>query len=136
MDRYFVDSNIFLRFYNADEPEQKNAAREVFLKAKRGEIELICGPPVFFEVAWVLRSRYKIPNPTVIDTLESMLALPGLYILDDGFVKTALEFARKKKQSYSDAYIAVTAKEHGAGFVSFNTRHFARLGAKMYPFGI
>jgi len=136
MDRYFVDSNIFLRFYNADEPEQKNAAREVFLKAKRGEIELICGPPVFFEVAWVLRSRYKIPNPTVIDTLESMLALPGLYILDDGFVKTALEFARKKKQSYSDAYIAVTAKEHGAGVVSFNTRHFARLGAKMYPFGI
>ena len=80
MVRFFVDSNIFLRFYNADEPEQKNAASEVFLKAKRGEIELFCGPPVFFEVAWVLRSSYKIPTSTVIDTLESMIAIPNLYL--------------------------------------------------------
>ena len=58
MAGYFVDSNVFLRFYTADDPKQQAEAQEIFLKAKAGEFELFCGPPVFFEIAWVLNSRY------------------------------------------------------------------------------
>jgi predicted nucleic acid-binding protein len=55
-ERYFVDSNVFLRLYDRNDPEQSDRAEEALLRAKRGEIELFCGPPVFFEVAWVLAS--------------------------------------------------------------------------------
>jgi predicted nucleic acid-binding protein len=134
MRKYFVDSNVFLRFYTADDAKQQAEAAEVFLKAKAGKIELFCGPPVFFEVAWVLRSRYKIPNADILDRLESMLAVPNLDVADGDSVKRAIFMARETGNSYADAYIAVTAKDAGAGVVTFNRKHFSKLGAVLYQF--
>jgi predicted nucleic acid-binding protein len=51
--KFFVDSNIFLRYLNKDEPKHTAASASLFQKAQDGEIELFCGPPVFFEIAWV-----------------------------------------------------------------------------------
>jgi predicted nucleic acid-binding protein len=134
MTRYFVDSNVFLRYYNGDDPEQRAAAAQVFLKAKNGEIELFCGPPVFFEVAWVLHSCYKIPNGTVLDVLESMMAVANLYVFDFEYVRQAILLARNMEGSYPDAYIAVVARDKKLGVVSFNRKHFAKLGASLYSF--
>jgi predicted nucleic acid-binding protein len=133
MERYFVDSNVFLSYYNRDDPEQKAAAASVFLKAKNGQIELFCGPPVFFEVAWVLRSRYKIPATTILDTLEAMFAIPNLHVFDCEYVQQAIALARNKKQSYPDAYIAVVANDNKIGVVSFNKKHFTNLDIPLYP---
>jgi predicted nucleic acid-binding protein len=134
MARYFVDSNVFLRYYNGDDPEQSAAAAQFFLRAKDGEIELFCGPPVFFEVAWVLHSRYKIPNATVLDILESMMTVPNLSVFDFDYVRQAILLARNMKQSYPDAYIAVVARDKKLGVASFNRKHFAKLGASLYSF--
>jgi predicted nucleic acid-binding protein len=42
--------------------------------------------------------------------------------------------ARETDNSYADAYIAVTAKDAGAGVVTFNRKHFSKLGATLYQF--
>jgi predicted nucleic acid-binding protein len=131
---YFVDSNVFLRFYTADDPKQQAEAQEFFLKAKAGEIDLFCGPPVFFEIAWVLRSRYKVPLAETLDKLESILTIPNLHVFDEDYVKRAISSAREKNQSYPDAYIATVAKDRRIGVASFNAKHFAKLGAKLYSF--
>jgi predicted nucleic-acid-binding protein len=133
MRKYFVDSNVFLRFYTADDKQQQVAAQEIFLKAKAGKIKLFCGPPVFFEVAWVLRSCYKISNTNILDNLESMLAIPNLCVFDSDYVKQAISLARKSKQSYSDAYIAIRAKNEQIGVVTFNKKHFVKLNVPLYP---
>ena len=133
MAGYFVDSNVFLRFYTADDVKQQAEAREFFLKARSGDIELFCGPPVFFEIAWVLNSRYKIPTAEILDKLEAILAIPNMYVFDDEYVKRAIFLARESNQSYPDAYIAVVAQDKQIGIMSFNRKHFARLGAKLYP---
>jgi predicted nucleic-acid-binding protein len=133
MRKYFVDSNVFLRFYTADDKRQQAAAQEFFFKARDGEIELFCGPPVFFEVAWVLRSYYKISNVDILEMLESMLTIPNLYVYDSDYVKQAIFLARENKQSYADAYIAVTAKIEQVGVATFNRKHFAKLSAPLYP---
>jgi len=132
MSKYFVDSNVFLRFFTADDPKQQAAAQEVFLKAKAGEIELFCGPPVFFEIAWVLRSRYKVPQDQILSRLESILTIPNLHVLDGDYVRQALYLAQKTGQSYSDSYIAVTAKDKHMGVITFNKQHFSKLGAQLY----
>ena len=82
MERYFVDSNIFLRYHSRDDERQSAEAEAFFLRAKRGEIEIFCGPPVFFEVAWVLKTFYGLPNGTILDTLESMLSIPNFTVFD------------------------------------------------------
>jgi predicted nucleic acid-binding protein len=133
MDRYFIDSNVSLRFYTADDKKQQAEAQKIFLKAKSGEIELFCGPPVFFEVAWVLRSCYKIPNTDILDRLESMLTIPNLNVSDSDCVKRAIFLARKSKQSYADAYIAIVAKDVNIGIATFNKKHFSKLGVPLYP---
>ena len=134
MNRYFVDSNVFLRFYTADDPKQQAEAQEVFLKAKAGELVLFCGPPVFFEIAWVLNSCYKIPREEILDKLEAILAIPNLYVFDADYVKWAISLARENNQSYPDAYIAIVAQDKHIGVMSFNKKHFAKLGVKLYPF--
>jgi predicted nucleic acid-binding protein len=133
MRKYFVDSNVFLRFYTADDVKQQAAAQEIFLEARAGKINLFCGPPVFFEVAWVLRSCYKISDMDILDKLESMLAIPNLHVFDSDRVKRAISLARKSKQSYADAYIAVTAKDEHIGVVTFNKKHFVKLDVLLYP---
>ena len=135
MAGYFVDSNVFLRFYTADDPVQQAIARDVFLNAKSGDFELFCGPPVFFEIAWVLNSRYKIPNAQILDMLESILAIPNMYVFDGDYVKQSISLAREKGQSYPDAYISVIAREKHIGVISFNRKHFSKLDVALYPLG-
>ena len=133
MPGYFVDSNVFLRFYTADDSKQQATAQKMFLKAKAGELELFCGPPVFFEIAWVLKSRYKIPSAMILDKLESILTIPNMHVFDEDYVKRAISLARETNQSYPDAYIAVVSQDKHIGVISFNEKHFARLGAELYP---
>jgi predicted nucleic acid-binding protein len=134
MKKYFVDSNVFLRYLNGDEPNHARRAALLFKEAQDKQVELLCGPPVFFEIAWVLRSFYKMPNSGILDILESILAIPGLKVLDAERSAEAISMARTKNCSYADSYIAATADANNADVATFNTTHFAALGAELYPF--
>jgi len=134
MRKYFVDSNVFLRFYSRDDKEQGERVRELFLKAQKKEIELLCGPPVFFEVAWVLGTTYGLSRDEVLEILETMLYTPNLRVLDEESVRGAIELARATKQGFADSYIAITAQKMEIGVATFNKKHFSKLGAKLYPF--
>jgi predicted nucleic acid-binding protein len=133
MTKYFLDSNIFLRYLNKDEPRYAAAAALLFEKAKAGELELFCGPPVFFEIAWVLRSVYKIPNTLVLDTLESILSIPNLKVFDADYVSAAIGLAREKDCSFADSYIGAVALAGNLGVATFNVKHFGKLGVELYP---
>ena len=134
MRKYFVDSNVFLRFYSIDDEKQRQQAKEMLLKAKNKEVELYCGPPVFFEVAWVLGSTYGLSHNEILDTLETMLYIPNLHVLDEEIVRSSIELARKTKQGFADSYITITAKKLEIGVVTFNIKHFSKLGVELYPF--
>jgi predicted nucleic acid-binding protein len=134
MKKYFVDSNVFLRYLNRDEPNHAAQAAALFKGARDKQVELLCGPPVFFEIAWVLRSFYKLPNAGILDILESILAIPGLKVLDAERAAAAISLARAKNCSYADSYIAAAADANNAGVATFNTAHFSALGTELCPF--
>jgi predicted nucleic acid-binding protein len=136
MKRYFVDSNVFLRFFNQDEPKHSAAAEALFRKAQGREIELFCGPPVFFEVAWVLRSFYKISNEEILDKLESILSIPNFSVFDAEQVSSAIALARSSGCGFADSYIAVTARNKNMDIATFNMKHFSKLGADLYQFEV
>ncbi|AEF81716.1 PIN domain-containing protein [Leadbettera azotonutricia] len=133
MKQYFVDSNVFLRYFNKDEPKHSAAAADLFKKAKDGKVCLFCGPPVFFEIAWVLRSFYKQANNDILDTLESILSIQGLKIFDIEYVSAAIALAREKNRGFADSYIAVTALNKNMGIATFNGKHFSAFGTELYP---
>ncbi|MCX5758081.1 MAG: type II toxin-antitoxin system VapC family toxin, partial [Candidatus Hydrogenedentes bacterium] len=74
----FVDSNVFLRFFTQDDAGQYKDAVKLFRDAAVGELELVAGPPVLFEIAWTLRAAYRQPREKVLEVLSAIRALPGL----------------------------------------------------------
>lgn len=134
MNRVFVDSNVFLRFFTTEDMDQHRRVVNLLHRAADGEIALITGPPVFFEIAWVLRSSYGLPKEQILDLLQTMLEMIGLSVIDAELVDIAIRLAKKCGQDFADAYICVSAEAYEAdGIATFNRKHFEKLGAALYP---
>ena len=134
MNKIFIDSNIFLRFFTKDDQGRHEQAVALFKKADKGEIGIVTGPPVLFEIAWTLRSAYDQSKERVLDVLSAITALKGLMLTDADLVEHAINLARSSSQEFADAYIAASAREMEAEVAAFNRKHFQRLGAKFHYF--
>jgi predicted nucleic-acid-binding protein len=132
----FVDTNVFVRLVAvADDKRQMEQAQRLFEQAQKGHLSLVTGPPVLFEVAWVLGRFYKMDNNDILDFLEAVLSFPNLRVLDKELVMATLEAARKTKSTFADSYIAVSARNIKADTVAtFNDKHFLKLGVSLYAF--
>ncbi len=133
MKQYFVDSNVFIRYLTNDVPEQADRVERLLILAEKGKIKLVTGPPVFFELAWTLKSFYKLDRESIYRCLLSITAIKGLEVLDTEIVISALELYRKAPVEFADAYISVLSKKLKAdGIVTFNRKHFEKLNVKLY----
>ena len=130
----FVDANVFIRLFVEDDAQQMNQAAKLFEKAQNGKIDLVTGPPVFFEVAWTLSYRYKVSRGDILDILEAVLSFPNLKVLDKGLVLSAVSLARETGSEFADSYIASTIQDSkAANIATFNKKHFVKLGTSLYP---
>ncbi len=130
----FVDANVFVRLFVDDDSKQAARSEKLLKRARAGEIDLVTGPPVFFEIAWVLGHRYKIQSRELLDILEAILSFPNLRVTDKNFVNEAISLARETGMGFADAYIAVSSSAiHADNIATFNEKHFAKLGAALYP---
>ena len=129
----FVDSNIFVRLFVEDDEQQRPLSRNLLKQAQAGAIDLVTGPPVFFEVAWVLSHTYKTPNGQILDILEAILSFPGLRVLDRELIISALSLARKADCTFADSYIAASARRiHADNVATFNRKHFKKLDVSLH----
>jgi uncharacterized protein len=129
----FVDANVFLRFITHDDAGQHERAARLFDQAARGKVELLTGPPVLFEIAWTLRSAYRLDAKSILDLLEAILAFPGLRLTDAAVCAEALRLARLAQVEFPDAYIAALAAVSDAeSIATFNLADFRKLGAKCH----
>jgi predicted nucleic acid-binding protein len=133
MKRVFVDANVFLRFFTVDQEGHHDLAVRLFDRAAAGEVRLVTGPPVLFEVAWTLRSSYGLSRDQVLDVLVSVLAARNLELTDKALVADAVQRARAAGVEFADAYIAASAAAHEAQEIAtFNTSDFRKLKAKLH----
>jgi len=131
----FVDANVFLRFFTTDDAGQQARAAQLFRSAVKGKVLLVTGPPVLFEIAWTLRSAYKASREEVLNVLSSVIAMPGLTLVDSAIVKESLARARKSRQEFADAYLAASTEKSGADEVAtFNRKHFEKLSVNLHDF--
>ena len=129
----FVDANVFMRFFTKDDKGQHMRAVALFERAAAGEISLVTGPPVLFEIAWTLRSAYHQPKERILDALSALIALPGLRLTDAGLAEKAIDLARASGQEFTDAYIVAVALQTGADEIAtFNRKHFKKMAAELH----
>jgi predicted nucleic acid-binding protein len=131
MKKAFADSNIFLRYLLKDDENQFTEAQSWIERAKRGELALVVGPPVFFEIAWTLK-RFKFKKEDIAGVLDSLLATPNLIVTDRSLAEEAVRMARQTGVEFADCYIAASARRAGADcLATFNRRHFSALPVKL-----
>jgi len=120
----FVDSNIFVRLFIEDDEQQRSLARKLLKQAQTGAIDLVTGPPVLFEIAWVLSHTYNVPNDQILDVIEAILSFPCLRVLDKELIISTLSLARKANSTFADSYIAASARHiHADNVATFNNKH-------------
>ncbi len=133
MKSWFIDSNVLIRFFAEDDAGQTEKAAALLQNAADGKVRLVCGPPVLFEVAWTLRSAYRVPPGRVLAALQALFALPGLEFTDASIVGEALSLSSRTGVEFADAYVAASARAEGCdGVATFNAKDFARLGIETF----
>lgn len=134
MKSIFIDANIILRILTKDDEKQMEKAESLFSKAISGDVLLVCGPPVLFEVAWTLEARYKVSNSRILDYIEALLATPGLMMTDRKLVENGVSRSRHSGVEFADAYIAALAEINGCDSIAtFNVADFKKLNATLHP---
>jgi len=127
--KIFLDANILVRlFTDNDDPKQLENAKRLFIQAEQGEFDLVLDPPVLFELAWALHSRYKIPKEQVLNILSELLSRPGLTVTDHDLAAEAIETAQQTGLEFADCYVAASGRRAEA-----DRRHFSALPVRLAP---
>ena len=126
MDRYFVDTNVFLRFLTNDVPAQAEAGERLLRRAARQELELETNALVIAEIVWTLDSYYGLSRDEIKSNVLAILNTPGLAVEDADLVGQAVLLYAAKNVDFIDAYSIHWMKRRGLTHAyTFDTTHFA-----------
>jgi predicted nucleic acid-binding protein len=121
--RVVIDANVFLSTLVHRNDEQREAAKELLLKAEDGELEVILPQFVIFEIVYVLQSTYRIPASELAPMLRDLIALPGVLVIDECPWKRVLEYWPAPLPSLADAAIvAVAASKRYDAIATFDQK--------------
>ena len=127
MNRYFVDTNIFLRFLTNDLPAQADAVTRLLKRAAEGKIILQTSALVIAEIVWTLESYYALSREEVKAKILAILNTPGLKVENTHLIGRAIVLYAEKNIDFIDAYNACWMKEQELSHVyTFDTKHFSR----------
>ena len=107
-----VDTNVLLRLYSDDEPIQKRAALALLTGVGAGNVRV--SVVVLAEIAWALRSVYRLPKPAIADVFLDLLSREELHIECRAAVYAAIVWFQFAKADFADCLIASLNKEAGA----------------------
>lgn len=126
---YFIDTNIFLRFLLADTKSLHKLAEKLFLAAEKNKLKLWTTDIVVLEIIWTLKSFYQYPNKNIQKTVNSLLGLKNLRVINKKLLIQALKDFEAKGVDFADAYNYQLALKFNKKIVSFD-KDFDRLGKK------
>jgi len=109
-----LDTNILVRFYAQDDPEQCRKADELIqtLSSKLpGFVSLVS----LIELVWVLRSQYRLKKPETIKIVELLLDSPELMVENQTVVTLALRRFSQFKADFADCLIECSGAAAGCG---------------------
>ena len=118
----FVDTNVFLRSVLDDNVEQAKKAGLLFEMAVLNKVELKTTVVVFFEIAWVLSSHYKIIKEDLVVMLLDLLNLKTSFV-GKRVYKMSVKNMQKFNYDLEDAFNFYSAKEMEVNeFVTFDAK--------------
>jgi len=129
MNRCFVDTNLFVRYLTNDDLEKADRVEELLGDASEGRVKLVTADIVIIELVWVLESSYDLDHTEIAPMIRSILATPGMEVINGALVARALELYEDKNIDIVDGYIAaLMEKMHIGAIYSYDRKHLSRMG--------
>jgi len=122
-----IDTNIILRYFTDDIPEQAAKNEALFARVLEGKETVEIPLLVIAEVVWTMTKFYRQPKKTVVENIIILLKTPGIKVKDKKLILDALELFAHKNVSFTDAYLATHCTYGRQGIYSFD-EDFDRLG--------
>lgn len=125
MKKIFIDSNIWLRLFTKDPSPQFETSHKLITKVETGNFLPYVSNIVLLEVAFTLKTYYKLKHQQIITYLDTILHTRNLTIIERADSKKALSLFSKTKIKYADCLIATQIKP-GMRLVTYD-RDFEKL---------
>ena len=100
-----LDTNVLVRFFTADDPEQARVAADLISAAEDQGERLHISTIVLCELVWGLRSVYRVRRDGIISAIESLLGANTFEVQDRDLVRRALDSYRSGKADFADYLI-------------------------------
>lgn len=123
-----LDTNVLLRFYLADDPQQTAVVQALFdglSEDRPGYVNMI----TLVELIWTLRVRFGIDRDRVAAVVSGLLESRDIVVEDEAIVEVALDHAMRVKAELPDLLIALRNIEAGCQ----STLTFDRKAADRIP---
>lgn len=120
-----LDTNVLVRYFVKDDPEQTRKAVSLIHALTSTEPGWV-GLAVLMELIWVITRRYRMSRDIVSRTLATLLASRDIVIEQADTVRGALRLYRSGNSGFADCLIAASAKAAGCS----RTVTFDRIAAR------
>ncbi|MDP2656110.1 MAG: PIN domain-containing protein [bacterium] len=126
-NRYFLDTNIFLRFVVKDDVAMAKDCERLFERIQEGTLRATTSKLVLAEFVWTCLSFYKLKKEDVVELLGGIVAMSYLSIKDGGDFFQALELYQGNSVKFIDTLIAAQVLEIKNGVVVSYDKEFEKL---------
>ena len=131
MEKYFLDTNIFLRVLIKEGNRVFKDCYQLLERVKTNQIKAATANIALAEIAWTLHSYYQFPKGEVVQAIKGILNLRGLRIIDSYEPFWAIEKFRQHNIKYIDALIAsILIRQKSKWVIVSYDKDFDKIGVK------
>lgn len=106
MKKFFIDTNVWLRFFLADNKRQFEDCKKFLTLNEQGRFKIYTSTVVLLEIAFTLKSFYHIRKKQIISDLETLLAARNLTLIEKTSFIKALALFKRHQIKLADCLIA------------------------------
>ena len=126
LDRAFIDTNILIYLYSADEPDKRTVANDVF----RCYTEPVVSIPILNELCNVMLKKLCLPSAQVRDAVQEISEATLVAKVAENTTLKAIELHEKYGFSFFDCFHLATAAENACSvFFSEDLQHGQKIGS-------
>ena len=126
-ERIYADTNIFIRFFADDMPEQTRISKRILNGLLEDKYELYLCDLVFAEIVYVLESYYKLEKKDILEKMFAILKFKNLLVENKSIIIEALDIYHDKNIDFTDAYMACHARKAGCNKIFSFDKDFDRI---------
>jgi predicted nucleic-acid-binding protein len=122
----FIDSNIFLRYFEREDEQSYRKSERVFSKIVNGNITGISTSLVIAEVVWVLQRFYNWNRKEIYNNIELILKTPNIRFKERSILRSAISLYGDGNIDFIDAYNYFYMKANGVSEIYSFDKDFDR----------